>query len=77
MTHVTPPDYAEIIKRWHMATVANSLLKWRAVSSWLAAVSIMCSVDEMPEAAASMRVLSDLAMQHALDLQPMQRLEAA
>lgn len=77
MQTVTPPDYAEITKRWHQATVANNYLVWRSVSSWLAAVSIMCDVDGMPEASASVRAASDLAYQHAMDLQPVDELEAA
>lgn len=77
MISITPPDYNEICQRWHQATVANNYLKWRAISSWLAAVSIMCNVDGMPEAGESVRVASDLAMQHALDIQPAQEMEAA
>lgn len=77
MISVTPPDWEEITRRWHQATVANHLLKWHAISYWLASISMMCTVDAMPEAAESMRVLSDLALQHSLDLQPERELQAA
>lgn len=77
MNQVTPPDYNEITRRWHSATVANNYLMWQAIAKWLAATSLMCTVDGLPDAAESMRVISDLAMQHASDLVPARELEAA
>jgi hypothetical protein len=71
------PDYPEICLRWHQATVRNSITAWRAIMTWLAAESMFAACENLHETADSMRVLSDLALQHALDLQPQRELEAA
>lgn len=70
-----PPDYAKIIVRW--AQAADSLPRWHAIAEWLALESIRCDIAGFPEMAQPMRVLSDLAMQHSIDLQPARDLEAA
>jgi hypothetical protein len=73
----TMPDYPEICLRWNQATVRNSIAAWSAIMTWLAAESMLATCDNLHDTADSMRVLSDLALQHALDLQPQHELEAA
>jgi hypothetical protein len=70
-----PPDYSKIIVRW--AQAADNLPRWHAIAEWLALESIRCDIAGFPEMAQPMRVLSDLAMQHARDLQPDREIELA
>lgn len=71
------PDYEEICRRWHQATVANHPIKWDAIMRWLAAEAVMAKIDGLPELSESMTVLSNLAHRHAMDLWPQEEQVAA
>lgn len=71
------PNYDEICRRWHHATVANHPIQWDAIMHWLAAEAVMAKVDSLPELAESMTVLSNLAHRHAMDLWPQEDRAAA
>lgn len=66
----TPLSYIELCLRWRQASERKSAMAWRAISHWLAAESRIDHADGLHELAESMRVLSDLAHQHYLDLMP-------
>lgn len=70
-----PPDYSKIIVRWKHA--GDSLPRWHAIAEWLALESIRCDIAGFSGMAEPMRVLSDLALQHSIDLQPVREMEAA
>lgn len=72
-----PLDPDELCRRWHQATVANSLLQWRSLSHWLAFEAAMCLGSGLRWICDDMAELSNLAHRHALDLQPAAELEAA
>lgn len=77
MPEFTPLDPDELCRRWHRATVANNLLQWRSFSHWLAAEAAMCLDSMRRDLANDMAELSNLAHQHALDLQPQHEMEPA
>lgn len=65
-----PIDPDEICRRWHQATVANNLLQWRALSHLLAAEAKMCKDAGLHGTGEAMCILSGVARQRSLDLQP-------
>jgi hypothetical protein len=77
MTAFIPLDPATLCRRWHQATVANSLLQWRSLSHLLAAEAAMCLGARLRGPADDMAALSNVARQRSLDLQPAAELEAA
>lgn len=77
MPDFIPLDPDEICRRWHRATVANNLLQWRALSHLLAAEAGMCLPSGKREVGGDMAALSNLAHQHAMDLQPQHEMEPA
>lgn len=72
-----PLSFDELCIRWHRATVANSLLQWRALSHLLEAEAMMCVANDLTVPGDGLAALSRLAHRHALDLQPQPELEPA
>jgi len=72
-----PMDPDTLCRRWHQATVANSLPQWHSLSHLLAAEASMCLGDGLAATCDDMAALSNVARQRALDLQPVAELEAA
>lgn len=72
-----PHDHDELCRRWHQATVANSLPQWRSLSHLLAAEAAMCLAAGLRGLGDDMAELSNLARQRALDLQPQHEMEPA
>lgn len=70
MPEFIPIEPDELCRRWHQATVANSLLQWRALSHLLAAEATMFLTNKQRPLTDDMAALSNLARQRALDLQP-------
>lgn len=77
MPEFTPLRPDQLCLRWHQATVANDLRQWRALSQLLAAEAGMHTSAMQRDMADGMATLSNLAHQHALDLQPQEELEPA